>query len=1326
MPELKLFKRRWHTATDILPIMMALLCIFHVLWFVPYATGAWSIESTGLRYECSHANELRLANYSLFALFGLAAANEAVLTVLGLRGGPFETKKRRAMTPLLYAEVVIWGLLLGFTVYATVIVHSPQVSKECWSNNPCLYNPDVYPLACRDRRGKGIRQLSAACQRTLEVGPNFFYCWLDWMVFGANWASEAVTVIEQYFEQLANVEAETTPGGISVNTTDEAVGRKVVEWFVCLLISTGADSSDVDELFTFTGATDDPSLAAEEQWYDDFLADPDKNCTAILADFRQSLNFTQCSSENRPALWNQTLGIELDVDMSDQDFAKGENSSFITVPGVSSVAEYNAFLKEHPNVFQYYNSQLLQAINDTGLSYLGISGSYNLSKASDTPWFSCLNNTCQQQTIDAQECGEWAQILSLPLPKNKRRFFEILVITSWTVLGITALVLFVCFNAFPDYNDVHSWEGTVRNIDQLCLCGGGLSGKATVSGSDMSVSHEIAKSLNLLFGGVDMDPTDRLMGIYLVSERQHRRRQQDIQATLQSAGYLKAPADAKQRGSLRQALSRFNFIARRSNRRRAGSSLADACGVPVAAISFGGEDGTDAPRAVPLLDGGVDAAAVEAAAAHVDAAGDKAAAEDGIPAASAAQATGKLLPSPFDVDNPLPSTQRAPPRQPPRLGDARLMLYQHSMIRLVSSASQNSQSLACDLSVAEAGQNLKSLAEIEEALHPGAEPEHVLEPAAAPTPSGGIASMGGLQPGQQLSKAVRVVARYHPLLTPSGCACSDKLSGPSLSPQQAADIYAGHLDAVDQATLREAQRISRFAVASYGLQSVIWAQGKRPNMCLANANRLVKCFKRPFGLEDKFRKRNFDAIIEITGVQPADLLYVSYTNVAGGVLPYLLMLHRPSKSVVVSVRGTVSMEDLITDLLSNPVDVENWVPDWVREEAQQRKDAGIAGDPTGDSLKAHIGIVSSASAILKDMEDRGLLREMLLSKLLRTATMLGRDSQQVIEEFLQHHKPQMPEVPKQQVPSRSPAMCSSSALPAALKGQGLVAGDRNDSRSASGGQLDEDPAFHELERRHLSRLHTLREEQEEVDLPLDRAHAILRSKLQLDGWKVVVTGHSLGAAVATLLGMQLRERFTDLQCWAFNPPGGLLSWELAQIAERYCTSVVVGKDVISRLSFNTSKRVVDEMVVSLARCKRPKLKVLFDVILGRRKQPASTPPTFCGFDEIAPEALQLVEQYYRASHLHMRSADTTEMYPPGRLVFLRPFKGKRKQQTVWDAVWIDAATLISEGILVTPTMMAHHRLYVLDEAFQSIFSGEAAMEVAAQCEQGEEDVLRPL
>jgi len=52
-----------------------------------------------------------------------------------------------------------------------------------------------------------------------------------------------------------------------------------------------------------------------------------------------------------------------------------------------------------------------------------------------------------------------------------------------------------------------------------------------------------------------------------------------------------------------------------------------------------------------------------------------------------------------------------------------------------------------------------------------------------------------------------------------------------------------------------------------------------------------------------------------------------------------------------------------------------------------------------------------------------------------------------------------------------------------------------------------------------------------------------------------------------------------------------------------------------------------------------------------------------------------------------------------------------------------AAALISEGILVTPTMLAHHRLFVLAEAFESIQSGEAATQAAAQDQQGEGEVV---
>ena len=44
--------------------------------------------------------------------------------------------------------------------------------------------------------------------------------------------------------------------------------------------------------------------------------------------------------------------------------------------------------------------------------------------------------------------------------------------------------------------------------------------------------------------------------------------------------------------------------------------------------------------------------------------------------------------------------------------------------------------------------------------------------------------------------------------------------------------------------------------------------------------------------------------------------------------------------------------------------------------------------------------------------------------------------------------------------------------------------------------------------------------------------------------------------------------------------------------------------------------------------------------------------------------------YYGASKLH--GSDLVEMFPPGRLIFLRPFKGSKTREAVWDAVWMDA------------------------------------------------------
>ena len=40
----------------------------------------------------------------------------------------------------------------------------------------------------------------------------------------------------------------------------------------------------------------------------------------------------------------------------------------------------------------------------------------------------------------------------------------------------------MCFNAFPDYDDVDSWEGTVKSMGRMLCCGGAFSGSAAVGG----------------------------------------------------------------------------------------------------------------------------------------------------------------------------------------------------------------------------------------------------------------------------------------------------------------------------------------------------------------------------------------------------------------------------------------------------------------------------------------------------------------------------------------------------------------------------------------------------------------------------------------------------------------------------------------------------------------------------------------------------------------------------------------------------------------------------------------------------------------------------
>ena len=58
-----------------------------------------------------------------------------------------------------------------------------------------------------------------------------------------------------------------------------------------------------------------------------------------------------------------------------------------------------------------------------------------------------------------------------------------------------------------------------------------------------------------------------------------------------------------------------------------------------------------------------------------------------------------------------------------------------------------------------------------------------------------------------------------------------------------------------------------------------------------------------------------------------------------------------------------------------------------------------------------------------------------------------------------------------------------------------------------------------------------------------------------------------------------------LKCWAFSPPGGLVSETLLPALRGWCISVVCGKDAVPRMTTNTLARLMDEMVTALARAR---------------------------------------------------------------------------------------------------------------------------------------------
>lgn len=85
------------------------------------------------------------------------------------------------------------------------------------------------------------------------------------------------------------------------------------------------------------------------------------------------------------------------------------------------------------------------------------------------------------------------------------------------------------------------------------------------------------------------------------------------------------------------------------------------------------------------------------------------------------------------------------------------------------------------------------------------------------------------------------------------------------------------------------------------------------------------------------------------------------------------------------------------------------------------------------------------------------------------------------------------------------------------------------------------------------------------------------------GYEIVVVGHSLGAGVAALLALSLKQRYPSTRCLAYAPPGALVDPLLADSMSQFCTSFVVGDDVVPRLGLAALFRLRDHVIAGVAK-----------------------------------------------------------------------------------------------------------------------------------------------
>ncbi|GFR93543.1 diacylglycerol lipase, beta [Elysia marginata] len=92
--------------------------------------------------------------------------------------------------------------------------------------------------------------------------------------------------------------------------------------------------------------------------------------------------------------------------------------------------------------------------------------------------------------------------------------------------------------------------------------------------------------------------------------------------------------------------------------------------------------------------------------------------------------------------------------------------------------------------------------------------------------------------------------------------------------------------------------------------------------------------------------------------------------------------------------------------------------------------------------------------------------------------------------------------------------------------------------------------------------------------------------------KLVITGHSLGSGVASILAILLKQEYPNLVCYAFSPMRCSVSPNLAHYTENFICSATLGSDMIARTNTYTLTQLKLDVMRALMETDMPKYQIL--------------------------------------------------------------------------------------------------------------------------------------